>query len=303
MKILLELPSWLGDTIMTTPAIEALIEIYPQAKLTIVGSYLSTEALKNHPKVEENIILQKSIWRLLKESQKLGRFDLAISFRNSFRSSLLLMMIDSKEKYQFPKNYIDMHQVQKYALFIEESLGESISPKKMKLYEPSFIYPKPTLGINPGATYGSAKRWYPEEFAKVAIELADRYDIIIFGGPGEEKIASDIESYIVNSSISNVTNLAGKLDIPQLISHIAGVSWLVTNDSGPMHIAAAYGIPTVALFGPTRYKETHQWKNPQGHLIRKDMDCSPCMKRVCPLKHHDCMRQIKASEVVDIILN
>lgn len=142
-----------------------------------------------------------------------------------------------------------------------------------------------------------------QRVAKVAIELADRYDIVIFGGPGEEKIANDIESFIVDNGINNVTNLAGKLNIPQLISHIAGVSWLVTNDSGPMHIAAAYGIPTVALFGPTRHKETHQWKNPQGHIIRKEMDCSPCMKRVCPLGHHDCMREIKASQVVDIILD
>jgi heptosyltransferase-2 len=288
---------------MATPTIEALLEIYPNAKVTIVGSYLSTQALQSHPKVVDSYILTKKLFKLKAETKVLGSFDIAISFRSSFRSSLFLMMIDAKEKYQFPKSYSGMHQVEKYALFMEESLDISIIPKNLKLHEEPYIYAKPTLGINPGATYGSAKRWYPEEFAKVAIAVAHRYNIVIFGGPGEEEIASDIESFILKEDISNVVNLAGRLDIPQLISHIAGLSWLITNDSGPMHIAAAYGIPTVALFGPTRHKETYQWKNPQGHIIRKEMDCSPCMKRVCPLGHHDCMREIKASQVVDIILD
>jgi len=301
MKILLELPTWLGDCVMATPAIEALLRIYPEARVTIVGSYLSTQTLQSHPKVVDSHILTKKLLKLRAEARALGSFDIAISFRSSFRSSLLLMMVDATAKYQFPKSYSGMHQVQKYALFIEESLDISIVPQNLKLYEEPYIYTKPTLGINPGATYGSAKRWYPEEFAKVAVAIADKYDIVIFGGPGEEDIALDIERAITKNGISNVTNLAGKLNISQLISHIAGLSWLVTNDSGPMHIAAAYQVPTVALFGPTRYKETNQWQNQNGYLIRKEMDCSPCMKRSCPLQHHDCMKQIKASEVVNII--
>jgi len=302
MKILLELPTWLGDCVMSTPAIEALLEIYPDASVTIVGSYLSIQTLQSHPKVIDSHILTKKLLKLRAEARALGSFDMAISFRSSFRSSLFLMMVDAKAKYQFPKSYSGMHQVEKYALFIEESLDISIVPQNLKLYEEPYIYTKPTLGINPGATYGSAKRWYPEEFAKVAVAIADKYDIVIFGGPGEEDIALDIERAITKNGISNITNLAGKLNIPQLISYIAGLSWLVTNDSGPMHIAAAYQVSTVALFGPTRYKETNQWHNPHGYLIRKEMDCSPCMKRSCPLQHHECMKQIKASEVIEIII-
>lgn len=301
MKILLELPTWLGDCVMATPAIERLLEIYPEARVTIVGSYLSTQTLMSHPKVVESHILTKKLLKLRAEAKALGSFDMAISFRSSLRSSLFLMMIDAKSKYQFSKGYSDMHQVEKYALFVEESLGRPIVPQNLKLYEEPYIYTRPTLGINPGATYGSAKRWYPEEFAKVAVEVADKYDIVIFGGPGEEDIALDIERAIAKNGIENVVNLAGSLNIPQLISHIAGLSWLVTNDSGPMHIAASYQVPTVALFGPTRYKETNQWQNRHAYLIRKEMDCSPCMKRSCPLQHHECMKQIKASEVVDII--
>lgn len=301
MKILIELPSWLGDAVMATPAIEALTRLYPEATLTLVGSYLSTEALKSHPQVGASHIIDKRFSALRRLAQSLGSFDMAISFRSSFRSALFLFFVKSNRKYIFPRSYTDMHQVQKYALFLQESLSEQIEPQCLKLYEQVHNYPEPTLGINPGATYGSAKRWYPEEFAKVAIALAPQYDIVIFGGPGEEDIARDIELQINKRSIFNVTNLAGKLDIPQLITHIAGLSWFVTNDSGPMHVAAAYQIPTVALFGPTRYRETNQWQNPQGYLIRKEMECSPCMKRTCPLEHHNCMRDIHADEVIALI--
>lgn len=301
MKILIELPSWLGDTVMVTPVIEALTRKYPDASLTLVGSYLSTEALKSHPKVASYYIINKKFSALRRLAKDLGRFDMAISFRSSFRAALFLFFAKSKKKYLFPRSYTDMHQVEKYVFFLQESLGEEMEPQGLKLYEEAESYPKPTLGINPGASYGSAKRWYPEEFAKVAIALAHKYDIIIFGGPGEEDIAGDIEQQIKEASISNVTNLAGSLNIPQLISHIAGLSWLVTNDSGPMHVAAAYQIPTVALFGPTQYQETNQWQNPQGYLIRKEMECSPCMKRTCPLKHHNCMKDIKAQEVITLI--
>lgn len=302
MKILIEPPTWLGDAVMATPAIEALLEAYPKAEVTLIGSLLSTEALKFHPQVLHNEVLDKAWWALRRKAKTLGHFDLALSFRSSARSAWFLFFLDAEKKCQFPKSYSGMHQVEKYHLFLqecEEIVAEEAG--RLKLYEGPYVYPNPTLGINPGASYGSAKRWYPEAFAEVAIALSETYDIVIFGGPGEEEIAGDIESAIRKAGVENVENLAGKTTIPELISRIAGLSWLVTNDSGPMHVAAAYQIPTVALFGPTKYKETSQWKNPQGHLLRKEMECAPCMKRSCPLKHHECMKLIKADEVIKVI--
>ena len=302
MKILIEPPTWLGDAVMATPAIEALLEAYPRAEVTLVGSLLSTEALKFHPQVVHSEVLDKGWWALRRKAKTLGHFDLAFSFRSSARSAWFLFFLDAEKKCQFPKSYSGMHQVEKYHLFLQEceeiGIGEA---GRLKLYEEPYAYSRPTLGINPGATYGSAKRWYPEAFAEVAIALSGKYDIVIFGGLGEETISGDIESVIRKSGVENVENLAGKTTIPELISRIAGLSWLVTNDSGPMHVAAAYQIPTVALFGPTKYKETSQWQNPQGHLLHKEMDCAPCMKRSCPLKHHDCMKLIKADEVIKVI--
>ncbi len=297
MNIFIELPTWLGDAVMATPAIEELIKQYPNAKLTFFGSYLSTEAFKYHPKTLEIKIdeSKKSAWRFLwlyKTVKRLRNFDIAISFRSSLSSKWLLFNIRATQKMLYPKNGYQGHQVEKYTHFLH------VSPSHLKLYQTPFHFEKPTLGINPGATYGSAKRWYPEEFAKVAMHFAGRYDIVIFGGPNEVDIAHEVETFI---SAPNVTNLAGQTTVEELIEKIAGLSLFITNDSGPMHVAAAYQIPTVALFGPTKYTETSPWKNPNAYILSHNLSCAPCMKRECPIKTHACMRGIKAEEVIDLL--
>ncbi len=157
------------------------------------------------------------------------------------------------------------------------------------------------LGINPGASYGSAKRWYPEEFAKVANELSSQYDIVIFGGPSEKDIAMDIEKSLIEKGVSNYKNLAGNTTIPELINLISNLDLFITGDSGPMHVAAAFQVPTVAIFGPTKDKETSQWMNDKSIIVKKNLDCQPCMKRTCPLQHHNCMKLIAAVEVLDAV--
>ncbi|WP_333804563.1 lipopolysaccharide heptosyltransferase II [Sulfurospirillum sp.] len=306
MKLFIELPTWLGDAIMTTPAIENIIEHYPNADITLFGSFVSTEALKNHPKVSHCIVdeskkaFSRFYW-LCTLAHTLGTFDKAISFRSSWTSSFLLWCINARKKFHYQKNVYVGHQVEKYTQFIAKYLHISTKELPLKLYQTPFHFDKPTLGINPGATYGSAKRWYPEEFAKVAIHFANRYNIVIFGGPNEADIAREVEETLNENAIRNVTNLAGKTTIQELIQTIAGLSLFVTNDSGPMHVAAAYQIPTIALFGPTRYKETSPWKNPNSTILSHNLSCAPCMKRECPIKTHECMRGIKAEEVISLL--
>jgi heptosyltransferase-2 len=162
---------------------------------------------------------------------------------------------------------------------------------------------KLTLGINPGASYGSAKRWYPQEFAKVASELASQYDIVIFGGPGERDIAQDIENLLIDKSVTNYQNLVGRTTISELINRISGLDLFITGDSGPMHVAAAFQVPTVAIFGPTKDNETSQWMNEKSIIVKQSLSCQPCMKRTCPLGHHDCMNLIKAVDVLSVINN
>jgi len=201
-----------------------------------------------------------------------------------------------------PKIKTDQHLVKQYAaLAMKNNDNWNGDIPRLKLYIEPVKFDKPTLGINAGATYGSAKRWYPERFAEVAKEFCQRYNILIFGGPNEIEMAKDIEDNLISFGVKNYTNIAGKTNIEELCANIGGCSLFITNDSGPMHVAAAYQVPTVAIFGPTRYKETSQWMNEKGKIVRHEMDCSPCMKRECPLKHHECMTTITASEVIDAV--
>ena len=315
MKIFIEVPTWLGDAVMTTPAIENIVKLYPKCRLTIFGSFVSTKLFLKHPNVEKIIIDNSKkdgnrYINLYKLAKRAGEFNLAFSFRKNFTTKYLLWFINSKEKYIYNRlnSNLETHQVIRYNDFINKSLNSTLKPDKLKIYinkEQSNIKNKPILGINPGATYGSAKRWYPKEFAKVAIELSKTYDIKIFGGPGEIDIASDIEQELKDANISNYLNLAGKTSVEELIMQISQLDLFITNDSGPMHLAAAFNIKTVCIFGPTRFKETNQWMNNQSILLRKELSCSPCMKRICPLKdekeNHQCMKQITAKDVINAI--
>jgi len=304
VRILIELPTWLGDCVMATPAIENIVNFYNDAEITFIGSFVSIEAMKNHPKVVKTVVLDKKYTSLYKIAKKFGGFDVFFSFRSSVRSKFLIFLISAKNKYQFDKNkYQNCHQVEKYNDFVNDSLNIDSNPGVLKLYKNSKFKIQnsklPLLGINPGASYGSAKRWYPQEFAKVASDLSNQYDIVIFGGPGEKDIAADIEKGLIEEGAGNYQNLAGSATIPELIDHISKLDLFITGDSGPMHVAAAFQVPTVAIFGPTKDDETSQWMNDKSVIVKKNLDCQPCMKRTCPLKHHNCMNLIKAVDVLD----
>ncbi|OCL83929.1 glycosyltransferase family 9 protein [Arcobacter porcinus] len=306
-KIFIEIPTWLGDAIMATPAIENIIKSYPEAKITLLGSYVSTQAYKDYPNIEKVIVDNTKkdgnrYLNLIKLAKSLGDFDIAISFRRSFTSKFLLFFINAKKKLGYKRlTKKEIHLAIRYNDFINKFLNLNNKVGDLKLYFEAFKYDKATLGINPGATYGSAKRWYPEEFAKLAIKLSSKYDIVIFGGPNEKEIANDIEKELIKNGIKNYKNIAGKTTIPELIEKIAGLDLFITNDSGPMHIAAAYKVKTIAIFGPTKFTETNQWNNPNGLIVTKNLECAPCMKRACPLKHHNCMKLITANDVLEKI--
>jgi len=303
MRVLIELPTWLGDCVMATPAIENIVNFDNDVQITFIGSFVAIEAMKNHPKVVKTVVLDKKYGVLYKTARNLGEFDYFFSFRSSLRAKFLKFLISAKNKYQFDKNkYQHRHQVEKYNDFINDSLNINFPAGKLLLSTINFqSSTQKTVGINPGASYGSAKRWYPEEFAKVANELSDQYDIVIFGGPDEQDIALDIEKLLIKKDVKNYKNLAGKTTIPELINHISNLDLFITGDSGPMHVAAAFEVPTVAIFGPTKDDETSQWMNEKSLIVKKNLDCQPCMKRTCPLGHHDCMKLIKAVDVLDSV--
>jgi len=306
MKIFIELPTWLGDCIMATPSIENILVKFPNAKITIFGSKLATAVFQNHKAIEKIIIddsrnAKFRILRLYKLTQNLTKFDYGFSFRSSIISSILLFFLSAKNKNIYHRAGETRHQVMRYNDFVNDFLNINLPPKKLKIHTKNNTSAKNILGVNPGATYGSAKRWYPEKFAEVINKVAHNFDeVVIFGGAGEVGIASDIEKDL---TITNYKNLAGKLSVDELIKNIAKTTTFLTGDSGPMHIAASFDIKIIALFGATKDQETSPWCDDKV-IIRQDLeklDCVPCMQRTCPLKHHKCMKNIEINSVVKCI--
>lgn len=311
-KILIEIPTWLGDCIMTTPAIENIVKQHPDVQITIFGSKVASEIFKHHPQVHRIVVDESRkqkyrLYYLYKLAQQLGQFDSAISFRRTTTSKLFIFFCQASFKKNYKRyNKIPTHQVNRYNDFINIVLGTNNPASKLIIHTHSPLSKPPKadkkiLGINPGASYGSAKRWYPEEFAKVASALSDDYNIIIFGGEKESEIAQDIEQSLIKMGNIPCQNLAGKTSVSELLKHIEQLDLFITGDSGPMHVAAAFQIPTVTIFGPTKDEETAQWMNERSVIVKQNLNCQPCMKRICPLGHHDCMRKIKAQQVLDTI--
>ena len=136
MKLLVELPSWLGDCVMLTPAFENLVGFYDNPEITILGSSISVEVLKNHPNVVNFFILNKSYSSFFSQLKFLDQYDVFISFRDSYRTTILKFFISAKNKYQFNKNYyLNKHVVEKYNDFVNEVLNVDKKPGRLFVYQ------------------------------------------------------------------------------------------------------------------------------------------------------------------------
>jgi lipopolysaccharide heptosyltransferase II len=306
MRIFIELPTWLGDAVMSTPAIENIVAAYPKAQIVFFGSFVACELFKPHPNCEFTFVddtkkAKLRLFLIFLIGKKLDKFDIAISFRSSFISKILLFGIKAKQKFQFKKSILNQHQVQKYINFVSNSLQLRELKNDLKLYFAPQKSDGKILALNPGASYGSAKRWYPQYFAQVALSFADKYEIVIFGGSNEIGICNEIEQILLQSGVK-CKNLVSKTTISELCSNIATISQnngiFITNDSGPMHIASAFKVKTIALFGPTKFSETSPWKNENAKILHLNLQCMPCMKRSCPLGTHECMKELTPKMVI-----
>ncbi len=317
MIIVIRMPNWLGDAVMATPAFAILKNHFENAKFIIIGSKLSVPLFERDERVIKTIIdSSKSakcrVLELFRVAKSLNA-SIAITFTNSFLSALFFYMSGIKTRVGFKKEFRsflltdsfvipkELHQVERYTFLINSYLKTNYKSGDLELIANPKKFDKKMLGINAGATYGSAKRWDSYKFAEVAIELSKEYDILLFGSKNEENIVHEIEEILVRNSILNYQNLAGKTTILELIDYISSLDLLITNDSGPMHIAGAFKIKTIALFGPTDYRETNQWNNPNSINLSLNLECSPCKKRTCPLKHQKCLKEISSDMVLDAI--
>jgi heptosyltransferase-2 len=160
------------------------------------------------------------------------------------------------------------------------------------------------IGLNPGSTYGRAKRWLPDRFAETAERLCRRFKdrgrraaVVLLGAKGEEPLGREIASRLTGPTAV----LSGSTTIRELMAVIQRCAVLVTNDTGPMHVASAFHVPVVAIFGPTDWRTTSPYGEKHA-LIRQAVDCAPCMLRECPIDHR-CMTGVTVEKVVAAAAN
>ncbi|EAH5063459.1 lipopolysaccharide heptosyltransferase II [Campylobacter coli] len=308
MKIFIHLPTWLGDAVMASPALYAIKEHFKNAQFILYGSLVSTALFKEFPNSKIIIENKQSRYKqALSLRKELDKIDLSFTFRSAFSSKIILHILKTRQRYFFDKNkHKEEHQVLKYLYFIENSLEIKAHSKDLKLpFKLKFQNPivlkngKKILGLNPGASFGSAKRWDASYFAQVALNFSKTHEILIFGaGKAEQELCDEI-FHILKEKNVKVKNLCNKTTIKTLCQNIVFCDIFITNDSGPMHIAAAYKTKTIAIFGPTKFTQTSPWQNQNAKLVHLDLACMPCMQKICPLKHHKCMKDLKPEMVLE----
>ena len=157
------------------------------------------------------------------------------------------------------------------------------------------------VGINPGSTYGGAKRWLPERYAEATERLCrtlresrnQQVGVVIFGAKGEERLGREIAARLSSPSLV----LSGATTIRELMAALKRCAMLLTNDTGPMHIASAFQVPLVAIFGPTDWRTTSPFGSAHA-IVRQPVDCAPCLLRECPIDHR-CMTRVTVDQVYD----
>jgi heptosyltransferase II len=325
-KILVRSTNWIGDAVMTTPALGALRSAFPDAEIVLVANPVISELMSPHPFCDRVIVYDKKgphkgVMGLFRFSAYLARerFDLALLLQNAIEAAIIarLARISIRAGYRtdgrglllthavpVPKEVLSLHHTE-YYLNLLKSLGIPIAARKLHLFctDEEERRARQTLGngswaaINPGAAFGSAKRWYPERFAQVADFLAIEhgFKVLLLGGKSEAEIGSEIERKMVSRPL----NLIGKTSVREMMALISGMELVVTNDSGPMHVAAAFDRPIVALFGPTDHTTTSPVCS-NFRIVRHEMECAPCLKRQCP-EDHRCMSAISVEHVIEAI--
>ncbi len=332
-KILIRAVNWVGDAVMTTPAICAVRESFPEAEITLLANPLVAQLFSPHTAVDRVMTFDRNgrhrgiagRFRLARDLRRQG-FDLAILLPNSFDSALTpflagipIRLGKSSEGRGFmltgrctpPASNPARHEVV-YYLDLLRCFGISgsqaaprltVTPAEEQaaadlLAAHGIQAGDVLLGINPGAAYGSAKRWYPDRFADVARRLSTewRARVVLFGGFGETDIAAGIERHLAGDCL----NLAGKTGLRSLMALIKRCDFFITNDSGPMHIAAAFNVPLAAVFGSTDHTTTSPYTD-RAVIIRKETDCAPCKLRECPTDHQ-CMTAVTADDVITAAL-
>lgn len=323
-KILVIKPSSLGDVVHSLPFLNVLRDRFPRSEIHWIIAKGFEGLLEGHPMVNRLLIINKNEWkkiknvkdtiselRLLFKSLKKEKFDIVADLQGLLRSGVLTAATGASVRVGFKEaregssifythrveGGKDIHAVDRY-LKIAKFLGCDIADVCFPLplsFDSSrvtqYLPDKEYAVLVPGARW-KTKKWSPEKFGELASRLPMKF--LVVGGKSD----TDISNKVVNSSKGNAISIAGKTNIKELIEIMRKAKFVVSNDSGPMHIAAAIGVPVFAIFGPTNPLRTGPYG--KGHsIIRKGVECSPCYKRSC--RDIQCMEMIGVKEVADII--
>ncbi len=328
MRILVRMPNWIGDLVMATPVLIDLRRFFPKAEITAMVRAPLGELLEKEGVIDEvfsferpkNGFLRRVAGRDIVKKIEAGGYDLGILLTHSFSSAWWFWQGGVKRRVGYgsplrswmltdviPKGEKE-HQVDAYkrilgALGIQKSGTEPrivlAQEEKEAALESlkKWGYKKggKLVGINPGAAYGSAKCWPLQRFRSLALKLLEEEGVsLLFFGDGSTK---DLVGEICRGLPSRVMNLAGFTSLRELAALIEACTVFVTNDSGPMHLAAALGKPLVALFGSTDQEKTGPYGK-RGEVIDKKVGCAPCFRRICPIDFR-CMKEIGVAEVLE----
>jgi len=328
-SVLVVMPTWVGDAALATPLIEALHEQYPDARKDFLIKPYLRGLLDDAPWLGDvfETARGRAFWSLRARLAR-RRYDWGILLPNSMRPALLLFMAGVRRRVGYARNgrsplltdrlgfpdtkgrTVPFRMVDFYGA-IGTRLGltppdrtglrlyvrDEIRERAGRLLRDSGVTGSaPVVGLNPGAKYGSSKLWPVESFARTGDALAGKLQaqIVVMAGPGEDELAAEI---VARMNARAVAIPSAKVDLEMLKGVLSRLDLLVTNDTGPRHIAAALGIPTVALFGPTHAL----WGDSgfeQSVDLSIEVDCGPCMQRTCPLHHHKCMNLLEPAAAI-----
>ncbi|MDH7513239.1 MAG: lipopolysaccharide heptosyltransferase II [Clostridiales bacterium] len=325
MKIIIRVPNWIGDAVLALPAIESIRDNFPQANISIAAKNWVKDLFASSGLAEEVISLPdtndvKALWAMAQDL-KARSFDLGLLLTNSFGSAFLFYLARIPKRWGYgtdgrsvlltrsvalKESDAPRHQLFLY-LDLLRGLGlKTVSPELKLCVSPSkseaararlismgLDLSKPLVIICPGASYGPSKRWPPSHFARLASLLQERreVEILVIGSAEDSEVAATVASAMEKKPAL----LAGETTLDDLAGLISHASLFVSNDTGPMHMANALGVPVVAIFGPTDPAVTGPFKKPSV-CLKKDVPCWPCSYRKCPYDHR-CLMSIRPEEV------
>ncbi len=321
---------------MCEPALRGLRKLFPDAQIALLVKPAVAELFVGHPALTRVLSYDtkgrhaglSGKWALAGQLRRQS-FDLAVLFQNAFEAAFLTFLAGVPRRYGYatdgrslllsdpvaaPDRRTLVHQVRYYWELLKP-LGLTGDPSAPELV----VFPEEeqamagrfaqggltatdvVVGINPGSTYGEAKRWLPERFAEVTERLCrtiresreQQASVVIFGAKGEEQLGREIAARLSSRSLI----LSGATTIRELMAAVKRCAMLLTNDTGPMHIASAFQVPVVAIFGPTDWRTTSPFGSAHT-IVRQPVDCAPCLLRECPIDHR-CMTRVTVDQVYD----